>query len=112
MPAAASRALPTHRRRCTVDAIAAGAHRNVFSLRDPSLVLAEEEFRSRGRDQADEGREASERKRERADEGGSLHLRRLAMARARKSRRDDRRAKFMNLEPRFCPPTRFREMAA
>jgi len=42
----------------------------------------------------------------RADEGGSPP-RRLVVARARKSRRDDRRAKFMNLEPCFCPPTRF-----
>lgn len=36
-------------RRCTVDAIGSIAHRNVF-FEDPSLVLVEEEFRSRGRE--------------------------------------------------------------
>lgn len=48
-------------RRCSVDAIGGIAHRNVF-FEDPSLVLVEEEFRSRGREDC-EGREA-QRKRE------------------------------------------------
>lgn len=49
--------------RCTVDAI---AHRNVF-FEDPSLVLVEEEFRSRGREDR-EGREIR-RKRESREKG-------------------------------------------
>lgn len=83
--------------RCTVDAI---AHRNVF-FKDPSLVLVEEEFRSRGYEDR-EGREV-QRKREPREGLSPLSWPRHA----HKSRRDGRRAKFMNLEPRFCPPTRF-----
>lgn len=52
-------------RQCTVDAISGIAHRNVF-FEDPSLVLVEEEFRSRGR----EGREGREVQRKREPREG------------------------------------------